>query len=213
MLEKLTDIISPLSFLIWLTFVFCLNNLKKNNDVNRILISIMTINFFSDTFTIFFLYKGYNILSLYNLYFFLHNFLWIYFSFKLNIGYSFLKNVLLFFLIFSLINFTIIEKQNLNYNTFILGALIYIVSFIYISYFHLKNENLNYFLSNQYLLQTAPVLFFVGLTFVYAFRNSDMRNIIIYNKTDIYTFIGTIVNIIYYGLINLYIFKERKQHA
>ncbi|HEX8015358.1 MAG TPA: hypothetical protein VF465_08995, partial [Flavobacterium sp.] len=65
--------------------------------------------------------------------------------------------ILYIFMVFSIINFIIIEiVDTYNYYTFIVGALLYVVFFIYESFKQLREENLTYFLSNNYLLLFAP---------------------------------------------------------
>lgn len=205
--------INPLSYLVWITFVIsCFFYLKKTKKIVWVVV-ICLINFLTDISTLMCIYSNKSFTTIYNINFMLHHFFWIYILFTFNRKFSFLHYVLVAFVVFALTNLFFIEKQSLNYYTFVVGALFYIVSFIVLSFYHLKNENLNYFTTNQYLLQTTPVVFFIGLTFIYAFRDSDMRNIIVYNNIDLYTFIAVIVNIIYYTLLNVYFFKERKQHA
>ncbi len=117
---------------------------------------------------------------------------------------------IIIFLSFSLGNFLFIEGSKLNYLTFILGALIYLMLFIFESFSQLKNENLSFFKSTTYFLLFAPVLFFLGFSFLFGFRNFDLRNTIVFGKTDLYTFICYFVNLVYYTFINSYIYKERK---
>lgn len=89
----------------------------------------------------------------------------------------------------------------------------YICLFLYYSYQQLNQENLSYFTKNEYLLLFVPVIFFFGFSFMFGFRNSEVRDAIIYSDIDLYTFIGYFVNLIYYSLANLYIYRERKlQH-
>ena len=118
--------------------------------------------------------------------------------------------LILLFLLFSLSNILFIERLNLNFYTFIIGALLYVSIFIYESYKQLNRENLNYFKTNNFILLIAPILFFLGMSIVFGFRNSGIKDVIIFNKIELYTLITFTVNIIYYTLINLFIFKERK---
>lgn len=120
------------------------------------------------------------------------------------------KIILSGFITFGFANLFFIEQSNLNHLTFIIGALIYISLFLYFSYHQLNRENLSYFTQNEYLLLFTPVIFFFGFSFMFGFRNLEISNAIIYQNISLYTFIGYFVNLIYYSLANLYIYRERK---
>lgn len=201
---------SPITYVVLLTFVLGIIFLKKVKN-NFLLLGILFFSLFTEITTIIFIYYSLDFSIIYNVSFIIHFVLWLLILMNNNTEFEFLKKALYFFLLFSLINFTFIEKQNLNYYTFIVGTMLYVISFIYISFYQLKMEKLVYFTNNSYVLQASPILFFVGLTFLFAFRNYGLRHLLIVGKIDVYTFISTIVNVTYYGLINSYIFKERKQ--
>lgn len=202
--------LNPIMFVVFFTLLMGLLFLNQNKN-DKYIKYILLSSAFTELITLFYLNFDLKYTFIYNISFIIHFVFWLLILIHNNKEFEFLKKVLYFFLLFSLINFTSIEKQNLNNYTFIVGALVYVIPFIYISFYQLKMENLAYFTRNSYILQAAPVLFFVGFTFLFAFRNYDLRHIIVYSKVDLYTFISTFVNVVYYGLINLYIFKERKQ--
>jgi hypothetical protein len=213
-MEKAIQIISPISIFIWITFFVSIIALIKKNLVSKLVFLIILLNFSTDIITLYCIYHEKKFFNIYNIFFILNFGLWLYLFYILNHKKTLLGYLLVVFLVFSIFNLFFIEKQNLNYYTFIVGALFYLFSFTWLIINNLKNENLNYFTTNQYLLQVAPVLFFVGFTFLFGFRNYGLRDIIIFNRIDLYTFISIIVNVIYYLLLNIYIFKERKlNHA
>jgi len=100
-----------------------------------------------------------------------------------------------------------------NYYNFIIGSLLYCCIFLYRSYIQLKRENFNFFISNHYLLLSSPVIFFLGMSFLFAFGSSELFSIKIYKDTTVYTIVGHFVNFIYYSLLNCYIYKENKSHV
>lgn len=171
---------------------------------------ILSTSLFTEITAMFFLSNHKGINTLYSLSYIIHHSFWIVLIGDFLTTRKIKPIAIIIFLTFSLGNLLFIEGPKLNYLTFIAGALIYLVLFIFESFTQLKNENLSFFKSNTYLLLFAPVLFFLGFSFLFGFRNFDLRNTIVFGKTDLYTFICYFVNIIYYSLINLYIYKEQK---
>lgn len=198
--------INPISILVLGSFLHSIFLKKKNFEFG-----ILFLNSTTELLLLLFIILKINSINIYNSFFIVHNFLWLY----LILNLTYLKKIKLFFLFFflsfSLINLLLIEKDNLNFYTFIIGALFYILFFIIESYFQLKKENLSYFTDNNYLLLFTPIIFFFGMSFIFGFRNSNIRNIIIFKNTDLYNLIGNFVNVIYYSLINIYIYRERKK--
>ncbi len=201
---KLIEILILMSFIY---SVFCLN---KKSKLNLCLFLIILTSVFTEFFSIFLVLRDQNFNIIYSLSFIIHQGLWLYLICS---GINFKSNkyfVLNLFLLFAFLNLLFFEKTNLNYLTFVIGSLIYILLFAIESYNQLKNENLDYFKTNKYLLIFIPILFFFGFSFMFSFKNSSIKDVIILYNTDLYTCISYFVNIIYYCLINLYIYRESK---
>jgi len=113
------------------------------------------------------------------------------------------------YLIFSFINLGFIEK-GLNYNLLIVGSLLYLILFVIESIVQLKEENLSFFQSNKYLLLFCPVLFFLALNFVLDFKSVYISKTKIFWDVTLYELINYPANIIYYSLMNIYMFKEKR---
>ncbi len=114
---------------------------------------------------------------------------------------------------FMIFNFVLLDGMHrFNSYTFVVGALLYVMLFIYDSAIELRKENLNYFLSNKYLLIASPVLFFISFSFLFGFRTIELRDIIIYDSITLFDFVSYFANIVYYTLINFYIYFEKKLH-
>lgn len=203
--------INPISFLIIITLCNALFKLKKKITINnKLLILILSVSTLSEFLTVVFIVLNFNICFIYNTYFIINGLSWLLIIAN-EMKFRKVKSLLiLLFLLFSLSNILFIERLNLNFYTFIIGALLYVSIFIYESYKQLNKENLNYFKTNNFILLIAPILFFLGMSIVFGFRNSGIKDVIIFNKIELYTLITFTVNIIYYTLINLYIYKERK---
>lgn len=117
---------------------------------------------------------------------------------------------LLVFILFSVFNLFFYENFNeLNTKTFVFGTLLYLLLFVYVSYTMLKNERLDFFIDNNFILISSPILFFVGYSLMFGFKNKFLNNIILFNEVKLFDIISNFVNFTFYTLINLYIYKER----
>ena len=172
--------------------------------------SVLLLNFITEIISACFLINKMKLDLLYSISFIFHNTLWLLLLFEIT-SLKKIKTIFIFlFLFFSIYNILFLECTNLNYLTFIFGAILYLIIFIYISFTQLNKENLDFFKSNYYILLFAPILFFLGYSFMFGFRNLKVRDVIIFGNTNLYTLISYFVNIQYYTLINIYIYKERK---
>lgn len=123
-----------------------------------------------------------------------------------------LQTVLAVFVVFSLTNLLFIEKMSFNKYTFVFGSLIYMVMYLIYSFKLLKTENLSLFISNDFLLISAPILFFLGMSFLFGFRSYELTSTIVFGKMTLYKIIVYFVNLVYYTMMNLFILKERKKN-
>ena len=197
-----------IKIIVLLTFLVGLLFLKYRNPMHQKVLGILFICFVNEFVALMLKVQGMPIDNLFNINIIIHNTLWL-----MIIG-AFLyetKAVIVIHIIFGLVNLLFLEGYSkFNYYTFVFGALLYTTIFIYLSFKQLKKENLSFFLSNNYILLFAPVLFFLGLSFMFSFKSRELTSTYIFNEIKLYTFINYFVNIIYYFFINLYIFKEKK---
>lgn len=200
--------LNPIKIIVLLTFLVGLLFLKYRNPMHQKVLGILFICFVNEFVALMLKTQGMSIDNLFNINIIIHNTLWL-----MIIG-AFLyetKAVIVIHIIFGLVNLLFLEGYSkFNYYTFVFGALLYTTIFIYLSFKQLKKENLSFFLSNNYILLFAPVLFFLGLSFMFSFKSRELTSTYIFNEMKLYTFINYFVNIIYYFFINLYIFKEKK---
>jgi hypothetical protein len=103
--------------------------------------------------------------------------------------------------------------KSLNNYSFVLGTFIYVISFILFSFKFLKQEKFSWLLSNNYLLLISPILFFLGHSFMFAFDSQSLYYTKLFKNINLYPIVSYFVSIIYYSLINLYIYKENKSHV
>lgn len=200
--------LNPIKIIVLLTFLVGVLFLKYRNPMHQKVLGILFICFVNEFVALMLKAQGMPIDSLFNINIIIHNTIW------LMIISAFLyetKVVIVIYIIFGLGNLFFFEGYSkFNYYTFVFGALLYTTIFIYLSFKQLKKENLSFFLSNNYILLFAPVLFFLGLSFMFSFKSRELTSTYIFNEMKLYTFINYFVNTIYYFFINLYIFKEKK---
>ena len=144
-----------------------------------------------------------------NIYFIFLDVLWIMIFYVLSQNKKRVLAILVLYLIICVVNLEFIEK-GVNYNLFIAGALLYLVLFIIESFFQLNDENLSFFHSNKYLLLFCPVMFFLGLSFILGFKSSSISKTPMLCNLTLYQLINYPVNIIYYTLMNVYMFAEKR---
>lgn len=146
-----------------------------------------------------------------SVYVIIHNVLWL---IILSECFSYKKIIYIttiIYIAFSIINLLFFEGLiYFNYNTFILGSLIYLILFLIECFNRLKIEDINFFKINKFILIVSPVLFFLGLSMIFGFHSKRLSYYKIFNIVPLYTIITYFVNFIYYSLINIYIFKEKK---
>ncbi len=203
--------LNPIKIIVLLTFLVGLLFLNYKNSTHFKLLCILFICFINEYVALILKYKDLSIDNLFNVNILIHNSLWIFI-----IGSFFSKkysnSVLVVHLIFCVINMFFFEGYSkFDYYSFVFGALLYTVLFIYLSFIKLKNDDLFFFQSNIYILMFAPVLFFLGLSFMFSFKSKELTSTEVFFGIKLYKFINYFVNIFYYFFINLYIFKEKKK--
>ena len=111
---------------------------------------------------------------------------------------------------FALTNLLFIEGfDKFNFNTFILGAILYVLIFMYHSSIKLRTEDFEFFTNQNFLIVFAPLIFFVGLSMLFAFRSTELHFTEIAGFT-MWTWIINFVNLIYYSVLNIYIYRQSR---
>ncbi|SHM03137.1 hypothetical protein SAMN05444484_103368 [Flavobacterium chilense] len=210
---NLLDIINPIKACVLITLLFALWNLRWRIKMHRYLLYILFVVFFTELINSILVYNNRPIRIPFNISIIFHDIFWM-LAFRETINRKKMYNVTLcLFVLFSVVNFIIIEiADEYNYYTFVFGALLYVSLFIYESYKQLKEENLMYFLSNNYLLLFAPVYFFFGMGLLLGFKPLGVTKILLFGQVTLYVFIVNIVCIAYYSLINIYIYRENNNY-
>ena len=206
----LTEFFTPIRILITASALFGFFGLNRKKKINLILISLLFTSFISEVGVIILIILKINFTILYTLMFNIYFVLWFWIFFEINKSHKTKLLTLIFFNTFGLLNYFFFEKQNLNYSTFIIGTFIYVSLFIKKSFNNLKNENLVFFQSNNYIILFAPILFFLGFSFMFGYRNHELMVYNYFENITVYDLISSFSNVSYFLLLTLYIFKEMK---
>jgi len=196
--------------LVILSFFVVLFTYKRYNKLHRILLAILSVSLISEIVCFVLLYMKTDISLVYSINTLFHHSLWLLLLFSTTKRKALFKIVLALYLSYGIMNLIAFEGiQKFNYNTFIVGAFGYLFFFIWESFYRLKKEDFGFFTSNNYLLIFAPVLFFFGLSVIFGFKSRELSETVIFGDTRLYTVIGYFVNLVYYGLIIFYMYREK----
>ncbi|OYQ33183.1 hypothetical protein CHU92_13680 [Flavobacterium cyanobacteriorum] len=191
---------------ILISFIAAIICLDRGKQDNKILLMILGVSVSTEILSA--LLAGKDLI--YSVSFILHNGLWLYLLARDIMKKTAVILLLTSFVVFGIINLLCIKGlHEMNNYTFVAGAFLYLIIFIYGSFYQLRRENFLFFFSNDYLLRFSPVIFFFGLSFTFAF---DLKSLL-YKEVlgiELHYFVTPIVNLIYYSLINVYIYKQKQ---
>lgn len=196
-----------IQYFVVLSFVLGLILIEKKYRIVKILLIVV---FFTELITNVFSYLNKEFTIVYNISFILHNSVWIYIIFK-ELALKRKLFLVIGFMFFGVINLLFIEKDQLNYFTFIFGSLIYLFSYSYLIIKKLKNADIVYFQSNELILTTTPVLFFIGFSIMFAFQDIEIWNFKVFDSFYLYVLVSNFINSIYYILLLIFIIKQRNK--
>lgn len=192
-----------------ITLFYAFIKLKKNSEINKYVLLLLSLNFLTELINSILIVNKYPIRTVTTMSIYVHQIIWFLILIKLFESKKLITYSLFFFTVFGITNFIAIEKSNtFNYYTFVFGALFYVILFNYESFNQLKKENFPFFKSNHFLLAFSPVLFFLGMSLLLAFKSYSLTSSQVIGSLTLYNIINIFVNLIYYILLNIYIFKE-----
>lgn len=206
-MEHLYGYLNFIQLYVLFTF-FIMLALHRGLRGNAELKAIITVNLLSEIGSLILVYFNTSINYAYNTALLLHHGLWLLLIVR-QFGYSRRGYSLPgFFFLFGICNMIFGEGiDNFNCNTFVIGSFMYLIVFITESFRQLQRENFDFFSTPVYIMLFAPVMFFLGLSFEFSFRNYELGNSIVLGSIRLYTFISYFVNIIYYTFLIIYIVK------
>lgn len=197
--------------LVLITLFHALFNLRRKKPINKLLLYILALSFFTELINTFLKYKMLPYGTFTTLSVITNAILWmliLHQVFRIKRGISM---AMILFCVFAVINLFFMEGYTkFNYYTFVLGSFLYVILFIYESFYQLKKENFYFFQSNKYILLFSPILLFLGLSLMFSFKSFSLTSTKIIGEVKLYTFVNIFVNVIYYISLNYYILKEKK---
>lgn len=212
------EIIPYLNFtqlLVVLSFVYFLICFDKAKFIHKLLFWLLSLTFFIELFN--FLLKVFERSTIvaisYSLFSIFFNCVWIMLLNKVFQRNYPVKFIMASYTIFGVGNLFLYEGINhfAHYN-FIVGAFFYVFVFIYESFIEVKKENLLFFESNDYLLLVSPVIFMLGYSILMSFNNRTLNVTIVFAGRTLYDIIGYFINFIYYSLLAIYCYREKKTY-
>ena len=202
----------PTKIVVLLAFLYAITALKpKKNRIHLYTLVILTIALVTEVINTIFVFNNKSINLCASISFGISIMLWLLILESVVYFKTVFKALFYAFCGFALANVIFFEgAKDFNTYTFVIGAFVYIIIFLYESFFQLKRENFQYFLSNIYILIFSPVLFYFGFTFYFAFKDSIIGNKIIIWKYTLYDIIALFINLVYYTMVSIYIYREKK---
>lgn len=203
--------ITLISLIILITSVFYVTSFKtvKGTKCNVILGIIIILSLMNELISVIFINNNIPIQLNSNIYVLLSNSLWLYLLllfFNKKPAFIILITILL-----CIINMIFFETPyNFNYNSFLITAICYIAIYLLYSYKNLKDENLQLFQKNEFILISAPIIFFFGFAILIAFRDKNLTRYVVFGDITLYSITSFVSNFLYYILLLIYIYKERK---
>ncbi len=204
--------LSVIYILLFSTFLHAFFALKWKQETHRYVLLILSAFVLNET--ICFLCEVYFLTSKLNITIttIIHSTLWLLILKKSVRFPKIVTGLLIVFITFSFCDLFFIEGLTLfNCYSFILGAFMYLILFLIESFYQLKQENFPFFFSNQFILLMSPVLFFIGLTFMFGFRSRAVISTVFFGTIELYRIIIIVVNVVYYSLLNIYIYREKNR--
>ncbi len=212
MTQNLLQYANLIQVLVLFTFIFALVRYERNNRTYRLLILILIVSLSNEVVSYYYLINGGNSPIFYSISVLLHNCLWLFLLSRIVNRQEVMWYVLAVYIAFAIVNLTLLEgKDSFNCNTFIVGAILYLVFFIFESFRRLKLEQLSFFTNSNYILLCAPLVLFICLSFIFGFKSKTLYQAKIFGDLPLYRAMAHFANLVYYTLINVYIFRRKRK--
>lgn len=180
------------------------------SSISYLLTAIIFTCTLTEIITFVFQKYNYNFGLVYTISIIIHNLLWIYILLTCIKRTTLYAPIFFSYILFAIVNVVFIDGYlEFNIYTFVLGAILYLVLFIFENVKQLKAENFSLFISQESLLLYAPLSLFITISAVMGFQDIKLADTKIVGEITLYTLINTFGNLIYYTLINIYIYKTK----
>lgn len=213
MLESVTPNLKFTQLFLFIAFVIVYKYRSDKKMIDQVLLYILAISLSVEIMALILMANHSDYIYLYNLNAIIHNTFWLYLLLIVLNKNRFIHLIVGMNILFGIVNFLFIEGLHyFNHYTFIVSALTYLSILFFESLNGLKKEKFFILQSNDYLLLLSPIIFFLGLSFIFSF-NKSISKVLIIGRYTLYDSINVFVNFIYYSFIILYIYREKKRYA
>lgn len=189
-----------------ITFIwFLLSRIKQN-----ILFYILFITMLNIVVSEVLLFYDNQIKFVTNLYFLFTFPLWLFLIVQeLNVKYK--KLIYLMFGIGASTTFYVYNIYTIFNKMFVVvSSILYVLGFLFLGFQKLINEDLQFFKRPKFVLLSAPVIFFLGMSVLLGFQDPMLSRYKLWDNFTLWQFINVSCNLVFYTFVNVYIYKAKK---
>lgn len=204
--------INPIKILVLFTFFNAWIHLQRKNVNNIFVMGILLTCAVTEIATSVFLYFNIPNGFFVSCSIIVHDLLWLALL-QRNVSYTRSAGIgVQTFLIFGIVNLFFLDTSaGFNYYAFVVGAFLFVIIFLTENLHRIKKEDIEFFISDEYLLLSAPILFFVNMSLMFGFESYELGRIKVIGAFNLYDFLIYFVNISYYLLINIYVHRNKQE--
>lgn len=196
--------------IVLLTFLHALLRLKTKKRINKNLFYIILISVFAEIINSYLKLNNLTYGTFRTFYVVISTILWFQILYLIFSAKKLIIASIIVFSLFAVMNLLFMEGPlQFNYYTLIVGGFLYILFFVFESFNQLKKDNFYFFQSNKYILIISPIIFLLGIGFLFFFKSYSLTSTSIIDNVKLYTFFNIFINLFFYLSLNYYILKER----
>lgn len=209
---EVVQLLNPVRVLVLTTFFIVIFRYRKKTHEARFLRTILAASALHEVVAAAMIYHGISSRVLTNVYVFVHAVLWIRLLPRPKKFPAIMQGAAIGYILFATMNFFIGEGiDRFAFLNFIVGSIVYVTLFLLLSFRALDEERFSFFFSPLFLLLLAPVAFFIGMSLMFGFRSRELDSVELFAGYSLYEAVSTFGNFLYYGLILLFVYRERKR--
>lgn len=198
-----------IKILVLCTFLYALFHLGRKDKNHLVVLAILLVCTLTEAINIIIQWLDFIYPLHYPISILVHNSLWL-FLLSRNSKARKAGTAALFLgiVVFFIDNNYILKTGHFCYYTFIAGALSYVLLFVLECIRKLDQEDILFFTADTFLLLCAPLLFFINLGLMFSFNSYTVTNKHIFGM-ELYGLLNCFVNLSYYLIIILYVYRQK----
>lgn len=194
--------------LVIITFLYALYLRAIKKGYPLYLLVLLALGFLNEGLSIANDYFSWNIVLFNDLYVICHHLIWLLLLRQFQEDKRLVNLLIASFFIFSITEMLVLRQKNYICYSFVIGSLFYLVLFFNENFKQLKKEKFDFIFSNYFLLLSAPILFFLGMSLMFAFVERKIRTTLVLSTFSLYEIVNYFTNLIYYVLILIYLYRQ-----